>query len=232
MKKNIYNIIFFCCFLLFGWSNSCFGGNATPSEIFSGYIQEEYAPESFPEYKEFFDSSFVRSEEEINHPDKKLAEFLEGMKNQMKGNNFSSLKMLSEIQESVNSLGHRKDKFDYWQSIGQTVESGGDCDDSAVAKAVLASIFFPESEVFLVQGRKDRGYFTGEDHLVVVVRIKNEVFVLDDDSGKELDDVVGVEVFSAYYVPYMIMDVRRGIFSLLYPYKDKFFPGQQVARVE
>ncbi len=229
MKKNIYNIIFFCCLLL-GWSNSCFGGDATPSEVFPGYIQEKYAPESFPGYKKSWEASFEASQREMKNSEKnskvkKLLEKFRPLKE--KGLNKKSL---NKIQGSiVFSLEYvkEKDNDNNWQTLGQFLESEkGDCEEFAIAEILVIKDLFPEAEVYFVFGYK-KAILLGddEDHSVAVVKIQDKFFIMDIGG----DVVVNTEEEDKGFIPYLMIDIQSGGFYALYP--EEFFHGQ-IARAE
>jgi len=209
MKKGPFFIILLLLVVWMWMPAVCFGG-----EIFLNYSEERVSVGALPEYEEAFSFSFVKSKEEIKNPSEGFYKFLESLNKTLWGED-DPKKVLKKIQGYVNSLGHSNEKEDFWQSIEQTVKDGGDCDDAAIAKSALVLFFLPDAEVFLVQGRKDRNFFVGEDHLVVVVKIQEEVFVLDDDSGRDGDEVVDAEAFCTYFTPYLAIEVRSGNFSLL-----------------
>lgn len=217
MKKYI---IFFC-FLLLGWSNVCFGGDATPSEIFPGYIQEKYTPESLLKDKIVWKASFGESMKEVELlEDKTLRRFVDSL-DWLRGEELNK-EGLIKIQKIVNLIKYVPEIEDSWQTISQFLDNGGDCEEFAIAKATIIRYFFPEAKLYfvLVYKKFKKG---GEQHALTVIKIRDEVFVLDFDR-----DVLGVEECD-YFIPYLGIDVQSGEFFTLYPKKN--FHGQ-IARAE
>lgn len=226
MKKYAYiYIIFFCCLLL-GWSNVCLGGDVMPSEIFPGYIQEEYAPESFPEYKEAWDSSFVASQREIKNSEV-VKKFIEKFK-PLKDSGLSK-SLLNKIRGRMSFLlkyTPEKKGENHWQTFSQFLnnDKGGDCEEFAISEIIIIKSLFPEAEIYFAFGYK-KAFLLGddEDHSVAIVKIQEEFFILDFDR-----DTVNTEK-NDYFIPYLLINIQSGNFYALYP--NKSFHGQ-VARVE
>ncbi|TSD01997.1 MAG: hypothetical protein Athens071425_210 [Parcubacteria group bacterium Athens0714_25] len=214
MKKGLF---FSVLLLLVVWIPAvCFGG-----EIFLNYSEESVPAGALPEYESVFLSSFVKSKEEIKNPDKKLSEFLKRLE-WLRGEK-DSLKILSEIQKSLNSFKYVPEVVDHWNTIGQTVNNGGgDCEDFAVAKAVLVSKFIPDAEIFLVQGFKKS---SDDNHAVVIVKVEKEVFVLDNDRNELV-----IAEDCDYLIPYLAINVRSESFFILSPEKKQ--PASLLAEYE
>ncbi|HBO17021.1 MAG: hypothetical protein UR69_C0001G0016 [Candidatus Moranbacteria bacterium GW2011_GWE2_35_2-] len=214
MKKSSF---FLVSFLLVIWMLPvvCFGG-----EIFLNYSEESVSSGDLEEYRHSFETSFGKSKEDIRNPSEKLSGLLKSL--EWLRDESDPEKILREIQKIVNSLKYLPEAVDHWSTIGQTIDSGGgDCDEFAVAKAVLVEIFLPDAKIFLVQGFKS---ISDDNHIVVIVRVEKEVFVLDNDR----DELVIADDCD-YLIPYLAIDVRSENFFILSPEKQ---PASLLAEYE
>lgn len=105
------------------------------------------------------------------------------------GNAFEAVSRLNSL---TNNLVTYKDdyrnynKSDFWATPVQTIKEGGDCEDIALLKAVgLFLNGWPKEDLHLVIGYIDyKGLRT--PHAVLVVKIKDDYYILDSFSNKIL----------------------------------------------
>ena len=100
------------------------------------------------------------------------------------------LQQLGFVQARVNHrIPYRLDADwwgdeDYWATATETIErNGGDCEDLAIVKLqALRALGFPLDSLYLSIGRDTaRG-----DHALLLVRIENRFFVLDDRNDRPI----------------------------------------------